>query len=107
MHLVDGGLLNSIPSDVAKVMGADKVVAVDVNSSRGYGTDSLKVLDIIGATIRIMSSVNAMIGKRHADVLIEPDLKKFRATSKEGYMEMIELGYKAAKKSINDILKLI
>jgi NTE family protein len=105
MHLVDGGLLNSVPGDVAKVMGADRVVAVDVNSGRGYGTDSLKLLDIIGATIRIMSAVNSMIGKRHADALIEPDLRKFKPTSKEGYMEMIELGYKAAKQSISEILK--
>ncbi|HEY8444191.1 MAG TPA: patatin-like phospholipase family protein [Clostridia bacterium] len=107
MHLVDGGLLNSVPCDVARVMGADRVVAVDVNSGRGYGTDSLKLLDIIGATIRIMSSVNSMIGKRHTDVLIEPDLRKFKPTSKEGYMEMIEIGYNAAKKSINEILKFL
>ena len=57
------------------VMGADKVVAVDVNSARGQGTDNLRILDVIGATIRIMGSVNAVIGKRFADVLIEPDLK--------------------------------
>lgn len=107
MHLVDGGLLNSVPSDVPKIMGADRVVAIDVNSQRGYGTDSLKVLDIIGATIRIMSSVNAMIGRRHADVLIEPDVSRFNAASKAGYMEMIDIGYKAAKKSINEILKLL
>lgn len=106
MHLVDGGLLNSIPSDVPKVMGADKVVAIDVNSSRGYGTDSLKILEVIGATIRIMSSVNAMMGKGRADVLISPDLKKFKATSKEGYEEMIQIGYSAAKASINQILNL-
>lgn len=99
-------MLNTIPSDVAKVMGADKVVAVDVNSARGQGTDNLRILDVIGATIRIMGSVNAVIGKRFADVLIEPDLK-FKATSKEGYAEMIEMGYKAAKKSINDILKFL
>lgn len=106
MHLVDGGLLNSIPSDVPKVMGADKVVAVDVNSARGYGTDSLRILEVIGATIRIMSSVNSMMGKAHADVLIMPDLKKFKATSKEGYQEMIELGYQAAKASIDQIINL-
>jgi len=107
MHLVDGGLLNTIPSDVAKVMGADKVIAVDVNSARGQGADSLRILDVIGATIRIMGSVNAVIGKRFADVLIEPGLKNFKATSKEGYEDMIDLGYKAAKKSINDILRFL
>ena len=103
MHLVDGGLLNTVPSEVPKVMGADKVVAVDVNSARGYGTDSLRILEIIGATIRIMGSVNAMMGKAHADILIEPNLKEFKATSKDGYEQMIERGYQAAKASIKQI----
>ncbi|HEY8389625.1 MAG TPA: patatin-like phospholipase family protein [Clostridia bacterium] len=106
MHLVDGGLLNTVPSDVTRVMGAQKVVAIDVNSSRGQGTDSLRILDVIGATIRIMGSVNAMIGKTYADVLITPDLKKFKPTSKDGYEEMIELGYNAAKAAIPQILDL-
>lgn len=107
MHLVDGGLLNSVPSETVKLLGANKVVAVDVNSGRGYGTDSLKLTDVLAATIRIMGSVNAMIGCSKADILIAPDLRKFRATSKTGYEEMIELGYKAAKEAIPDIKALM
>lgn len=106
MHLVDGGLLNSIPTDVPKIMGASKVVAVDVNNTRGYGTDSLKMFDIISATIRIMSSVNAMMGNLRADVLIAPDLKNFKPTSKDGFEDMINLGYQAAGQSIKEILQL-
>ena len=31
MHLVDGGLLNNIPADVCRMLGADFVITVDVN----------------------------------------------------------------------------
>ncbi|MCD6401215.1 MAG: patatin-like phospholipase family protein [Anaerolineales bacterium] len=34
-RLVDGGLLNNIPVDVVRLMGADKVLAVDVHSNDG------------------------------------------------------------------------
>lgn len=106
MHLVDGGLLNNIPSDVVRVMGADKVVAIDVGA-RSMGTDSLKLLDIVGATIRIMGSVNSSLGKAGADVLISPDLSAFRSNSKQGYEEMINIGYNAALKAIPAIKALM
>ena len=38
MILCDGGLQNTIPSDVPRYFGCDYVIAVDVNKSRTYGT---------------------------------------------------------------------
>ena len=37
-RLVDGGLVNVIPSDVARQLGAEVVVSVDINSTRDSGT---------------------------------------------------------------------
>jgi NTE family protein len=39
MVLVDGGLLNNVPFDVARARGATYVVAVDLSNSLPYGTD--------------------------------------------------------------------
>lgn len=51
MRLVDGGLLNNVPADVVKQMGADVVVAVDVNARRDSMWKSLARLYPISNTI--------------------------------------------------------
>lgn len=106
MHLADGGLLNNIPADVCRMLGADKVVSVDINPGRGAGTDSLGLVDVLKATFSIMSSNSSLMGLKHTDVLIAPDTSAFRSTSKTGYEEMIELGYRAAKAQIGKIKEL-
>ncbi|MGN1208329.1 MAG: patatin-like phospholipase family protein [Christensenellales bacterium] len=106
-RLQDGGLQNTIPSDVVKSMGADFVVAVDCNPSRGYGTDSPKLMDILSATIRILMKSNAVKGKFYADVIIEPDTKRFKSTKLNGAEEMIEEGYKAGLEKVAEIKELL
>ena len=103
MHLVDGGLLNNIPADVARMMGATKVVTVDINANRGHGTDSLALLNVAKASLAIMIANSSESGLINSDIIIAPDLAKFRATKKDGSNEMIELGYKAAKERVDDI----
>ena len=89
-HLCDGGLQNTIPADVPKLMGCDYVVAIDVNKSRNYGTDSTKLLDVISCTIRILMKGNVVKGYLYADAMIKPETKRFKSTKKEGYQDMIE-----------------
>ncbi len=107
LRLMDGGLQNTIPSDVVKAMGADYVVAVDCNPSRGYGTESAKFIDLLSASIRILMKSNAVKGRMYADVLIEPDTKRFKSTKLDGSEDMIEEGYKVAMEQIGNIKKLL
>lgn len=105
-HLCDGGLQNTIPADVPKLMGCDYVVAIDVNKSRNYGTESTKLLDVIACTIRILMKGNVVKGYLYADAMIKPETKRFKSTKKEGYQDMIEEGYKATIDMMPEILKL-
>lgn len=107
LRLMDGGLMNTIPSDVVKNMGADYVIAVDCNPNRGYGTESTKFVDVMTASIRILMKSNAIKGIECADVLIKPDTKRFKSTKLEGGEEMIEEGYIATKAVIPEILELL
>ena len=104
--LADGGLQNTIPADIPKLFGCDYVVAVDVNSTRAYGTESAKLLDVMGASIRILMKSNAIKGYVYSEVIIKPNLKRFKSTSIAGYEEMIEEGYKATKAMIPEILEV-
>ena len=107
MHLADGGLQNTIPADVPRLYDCDYVVAVDVNSTRGEGTDSLKMIDVLPATIRILMKSNAVKGYLNADVIIQPNLKRFKSTKMDGFEEMIDEGYKAAMDKMPEILNII
>ena len=104
--LCDGGLLNTLPSNVLKLHDCDYVVGIDINPGRGYGTDSTKVVDIISCSIRVLMKSNVVKGYLYSDVLIKPDTKRFRSTKKDGYQQMIEEGYKAALESIDNIKAL-
>ena len=104
--LFDGGLQNTIPADVLRKLGCDAVVSVDINSTRGNGTDSNKYLDLLMASVRIMMKSNAIKGYMNSDIIIKPDLKRFSASRTDGMLEMIEEGYKATKEKIPEIMEL-
>lgn len=104
--LADGGLQNTLPSNVPKLFGCDYVVAVDVNSQRTYGAKSTKILDVMSATLRILMKRNAEKGYEFAEVVLTPETKRFKATSLEGFEEMIEEGYLEALDRMPQILEL-
>ncbi len=106
-HLCDGGLKNTIPTNVPKKFGCDYVIGVDVNKHRTYGTDSLKVIDVASCSIRILMENTALRGYLHADVMIGPETKRFSASKTEGMMDMVEEGYKEAIDKMPEILKIL
>ncbi len=106
MILCDGGLRNTVPANVLKLMGCDYVVSVDINKSRAYGTESTKVVDVLACSIRILMKSNVVKGYLYSDVLLKPETKKFKSTKKEGYEEMIEEGYRCAIDQMNEIISL-
>ena len=106
-HLVDGGLLNNIPSDVCRMLGADKVVTVDVNPTRGGGTPDLGLISVVKATLSIVTANSSIMGLKNSDIVIAPDLGKFSSSSKDGWQEMIQLGYDEARKHTESIKTLI
>jgi len=107
MHLMDGSLQNTIPSDAARRMGADIVIAVDLNSNRGYGTTSTKYIEVIKVSLRILMKASALKGYVESDLCITPDLTGFKHTKLKGSKDMIEIGYKAAIAAVPEICKLL
>lgn len=104
--LLDGGLQNTLPSNVPKLFDCDYVVAIDVNPSRNYGATSSKYFDVLSATIRILMKKNAEIGYQYGDVVIQPKTKRFSSTKMEGFEELIEEGYRATIDKMPEILSL-
>ena len=107
MHLSDGGLQNNIPSDIPRYFGCDYVIAIDVNSTRGSGTSSLKIFDVLGATIGIMCKSNSIKGYINADFVIKPSMKKYKSTKIDEADAMFAEGYSATIDAIPKILEII
>ncbi|MBO5223956.1 MAG: patatin-like phospholipase family protein [Clostridia bacterium] len=107
LHLVDGGLLNNIPADVCRMLGADYVITVDVNPTRYVGTDELGSIAVIKASFSIMMANSSYKGYLNSDVMIKVDTDKFKSYSKDGFDEMYALGYEAGKQAIPEILEKI
>lgn len=104
--LVDGGLLNNIPADVCRMLGADKVVTIDVNPTRAQGTDSSSVKSVFKATMSIMMANASVMGLRNSDVTISVDTSEFRSSKMDGFDEMWTRGYEAAMSQIDNIREL-
>ncbi len=107
MTLIDGGVMNNIPADVLKKHGCDVIITVDVNSTRGGGTSSDKFYDVFLASISIMMKNNSSKGYEYSDIVIQPDMKRFRSSKLDGYEAMVEEGYNATISAMPEILKLI
>ena len=101
MQLVDGGVLNNLPVDVAKDMGADYVIAVDLTVNKHENTSSL--LSLLRPDLKKYNK-----NRKDADIYINPKLKGYGAQdfSRTKIVKMIELGEKAGKSSLKAMKKL-
>ncbi len=107
MVLVDGGLLNNMPADVCRQMGAELVIGVDLNHSRGSGARSRRLPDILVATWAITTKTTMYKGQQNSDVVIEPELREFSRASLDNIDEMVAEGYRAAMEKMPQIKKLL
>ncbi len=105
--LCDGGLVNSVPINVCKEMGADYVIAVDVNKTRGDGREINGIGDILNATIGIMLKSNATLYLDYADYILAPELAQFKSTAFENADDMINEGERVVLEAKDEILKVL
>ncbi len=107
MVLVDGGLLNNMPADVCRTMGADVVISVDLNHTRGSGTSSPRLPDVLMATWSITTKSTVYKGELNSDVIITPQLSAYKNTRLENIDEMFEEGYRATVEKLPSIFEIL
>ena len=106
MVLIDGGVRNNIPADVLKDNGCDFVVTIDCNCTRGGGTNSEKLFTQFSTSVGIMMVNNSKQGTILSDIIICPNLKRFKSLSLEGKDDMIKEGYRATMEMMPEIQKM-
>ncbi len=97
MVLVDGGLLNNLPVDVVKAMGADIVIAVALEKPPDE-QQYYSLLGVAGRSISIMIAANERRSMGLADLVIMPDLSRLGTSDYARLEEFITRGRQAAER---------
>ena len=111
MVLVDGGMRNNYPTDLARKCGADIVIGVDLSSGYLGYADINNIGDVINTSIDMMGRTSFESNQSIADITIKPDLHEFGMLSfdSESVDTIIHRGYLAAleKAAVLDSLKKV
>ena len=99
MVLVDGGMRNNFPVNIARQMGADIIIGIDLSDSTP-GADEIQNLgDILMSTMNLFDDDAFNLNVRNVDVHIHPNLKGYNMLSfnRTAVDTMYARGYKAAQ----------
>lgn len=103
--LVDGGVLNRVPVDVARLFGDRPVIAVDVGVELAPTVGSM--FDVLFQTFDLMAHQLKQYRLVQADLMIEPRLRLTREAHFSKIPEVIQAGEVATEQVIYKILELI
>lgn len=126
--LVDGFLTDPMPVSLARELGANVIVAVDVCGAgcltghadhddpggwfgdlraalRGEGprTRGTSSLEVAAATVEVMERQLALVSLKHADVVISPEVSCYAGYQFLSSRELVELGAVAAREAIEEV----
>jgi len=108
--LVDGGLIDPVPADVVREMGADIVIGVSLKDIQGdTPPDVSNIISILSRSIYIMLEELNDVSSSKADIIIKPEYKGPLSynLSKGDRIKLIKLGEDETKKIIPLLKKLI
>jgi len=104
--LVDGGLLNNLPVEEVLNMGADIIIAIDMQE-KFFTKDELKsVVKILQQSGKFLRAPANVKNRKLANILIQPDVEKYNVTSFKARDTLISIGEKALRDALPQIIKL-
>jgi NTE family protein len=115
MMLVDGGVLNNLPTDILAQDGCNFVMGVDVsahiehqvgNNTADMPAEKMKPPGAIGNLLRclnVQAHHSSGNGINNADVIIAPDVSMFDSAEFTRTPEIAEIGYQATMESVSAI----
>jgi len=107
-QLVDGGLVMVVPSSVARALGADLVIAVDVNRDGAtFIGPSGSVIGVLLQSIMVVQKTASSYQLERSDLVISPKVGHIRWDEIRRGEELIAAGYEAGLASIPKIKALL
>lgn len=107
-YLIDGGIVKNLPVSETRDLGADIVIAVDVNF------EGAKFLDrphtALGVLTYVFVAVERIVSNQErdgADLQITPSVGHIRWDETRRSPELVERGYEAGRAAVSDVKQLI
>jgi NTE family protein len=95
--LVDGGLVDNLPTDVIRKMGADVVIAIHLQISPTSAKEIQSAFSILGRSVAIVIAETEIRGMADSDIIVKANVEKFSSMDYEKSDELIKIGYEAAE----------
>ena len=104
--LIDGQLVDPIPIDACRAMGADKVIAVDINPPNAAGSAKpfakVNIFDVLMNTITIFNCemTRRVLAEHKPDLLIRPEVGDVLALDFRNVTRLVEIGRQAVNADV-------
>ena len=108
MVLVDGGIVNNYPADVAKAMGADIIIGVDVQNALKSADKLNSAPDILGQIVDLTCQTNHEKNVELTDTYIKVNVDGFSSASftSAAIDSLMRRGEEAARAQWNSLIAL-
>jgi NTE family protein len=107
-QLVDGGLVAGLPTAMARALGADLVIAVDVNAEgMTFIGPTHSVISVLLQSMLVVQRIAGLAQLEQADCVIMPRVGHIRWDEISRGGEFMAAGYEAAVESVPKIRELI
>ncbi len=107
--LVDGGVANNLPIDIARQMGADVVIVVDISTNlnrREHLTSSVEITSQLTSIMVQRNTAEQIRTMNQTDILIRPDLGDITSGDFFRAMEAVAAGRKKAQEMKSQLAQL-
>jgi NTE family protein len=106
-QLVDGGLVDNLPTGVAREMGAEVVIAVDVSAPPTELREDADVLTVVSRMTELMMASGKRSFADPPDARIRPAVEAFASDDFDRAPEIVEAGRVAARAALETIQPLL
>jgi NTE family protein len=107
MLLVDGGLVDNLPTGIARSMGADIIIAVDVTSPLLSKEEIRTFVNVVDQSISLQMERNVEESLKLATIVLKPDLEKLTFNDYDKLPEVIRQGEEITAGSLEQLKALM
>lgn len=103
--LADGGMVQNIPVETVRTMGADAIIAVELRLPPGDASQLQSLTGVLTRAVSVMITQNERLSLLLADAKVSVDMTGFSVTDYSRVAELIQLGYKTAASQSTALLR--
>jgi NTE family protein len=101
---VDGALVDNLPTDLARQMGPDVVIAIHLQVAPATADEIQSLFSVLGRSITVGTAATELRGMEAADIVVKVDVQKFTSLEFDKAEALIQKGMQAAEEKSKILL---